>query len=88
MTSKVFREEVESHYYHYAVEPHIGKATIPPYLFLSGAGTGKSRNAAELHHTAYKCFDGTYFPQKNEELAARLRNSFVFHVSFENGTNL
>lgn len=51
------------------------------------AGTGESRNAAELHKTAYKCFDGTYF-EKNEELASRLRHPFVFHVSLESRTGL
>lgn len=43
---------------------------------------------AEYHQTAYKCFDGTYFEEKNGELANRLKNSYVFHVSLGNGTGL
>ena len=57
------------------------------YIFLSGAGTGKSRNAAELHQTTYKCFNGHYF-QRNEKLAILILGAFVFHVSFENGTSI
>lgn len=67
----------------------MDKLTIPLYLFLSGAGTGKSRNAAELHHTAYKCFNGTYLGMaRNDELADRLKDSLVFHVGFEGGSDL
>lgn len=83
----VLRKEIERHYHYYAVERRIYKTTMPLYLSLSGAGTGKSRNATELHHTAYKCFDGTYYRHKDEELASRLRDSMVFHVSLENGTS-
>lgn len=78
--------EVQRHFSNY-MDDHIDKTTIPLYLFLSGAGTGKSRNAAELDKTIHSCFDGTYF-DKNEQLASQLRTSFVFHVSFENGTSL
>jgi hypothetical protein len=74
----------------------IDKQHIPLYLFLSGAGTGKSRNAAELHKTAYDCFNGTLFPKhkdaelakREEKLARMLENAFVFHISLENGTSL
>lgn len=66
---------------------HVDKTAIPLYFFLSGAGTGKSRNAAELHQTVYKCFNGHYF-QRNEKLANLILDAFVFHVSFENGTSI
>jgi hypothetical protein len=63
--------------------------TIPLYLFLSGADTGKSRNASELHILARQCFDGTYSKElEDRELADRLMDPYVFHVSLENGTSL
>jgi hypothetical protein len=78
------------------INGHIDKQHIPLYLFLSGAGTGKSRNAAELHKTAYDCFNGTHFPKnkdgelakREEELAQMLENPFIFYISLENGTSL
>lgn len=82
----MLHDEVQAHFYNYQHQ-YIDKTTIPLYLFLSGAGTGKSRNAAELHETVYKCFDGTYFDE-NKELTSRLQSPFVFHVSLENGTSL
>lgn len=85
---EVLRKEIQRHYYYYALERQVNKTTMPLYLFLSGAGTGKSRNATELHETALKCFDGTYHRHQNEQLAGRLRNPMVFHVSLENGTSL
>jgi hypothetical protein len=83
------------HYTAY-INGHIDKQHIPLFLFLSGAGTGKSRNAAELHKTAYDCFNGTHFPKnkdgelakREEELAQMLENPFIFHISLENGTSL
>lgn len=61
------RTQVQCHFTNYTSQ-HIEKTTIPLYLSLSGAGTGKSKNAAELHQTAYKCFNGHYF-QRNEKNA-------------------
>ncbi|KAI8595726.1 hypothetical protein EDD21DRAFT_358778 [Dissophora ornata] len=59
------------------------KIYMPLYLFLSGAGTGKSRNASEFHLTALRCLaDG------DEGLKSRLQNAVVFHDSLENGTAL
>lgn len=43
------------------IKRYKDKRHVPLYLFLSGASTGKSRNAAELHRTAYNCFNGTHF---------------------------
>lgn len=80
------RTQVQCHFDSYTSQ-HIEKTTIPLYLFLSGAGIGKSRNTAELHQTTYKCFNGHYF-QRNDKLVNLIRDSFVFHASFENGTSI
>lgn len=62
----------------------MNKMAIPLYLFLSGVGTGKSRNAAELHKTAYRCFNGSYpGMDRNDKLADRLQDPIVFHISLE-----
>ncbi|RHZ69343.1 hypothetical protein Glove_284g6 [Diversispora epigaea] len=58
------------------------KSYIPIYLFISGPGIGKSRNATELHHTTVKC------ASKDSELRNRLENAWVFNVSYENGNSL
>jgi hypothetical protein len=77
----VLRDEVEH------INWHLDKMTIPLYLFLSGAGTGKSRNACELDNSANRCFNGTY-SEKKDDLAEWLKDPFVFHVTFENGTSI
>lgn len=80
----VLHEEVWEHYRNYK-NGIMDKTTIPIYLFFSGAGTGKSRNAAEFSRTILKCFDGTFFKEKsNSELATRLKEPFVFHVNLIN----
>jgi hypothetical protein len=92
---KELRSSMFEHYTTY-INGFIDKQSIPLYLFLSGAGTGKSRNAAELHKTAYNCFNGTHFPKhkdaelakREEKLAQMLETPFVFHISLENGTGL
>lgn len=89
------RRHMLQHYTDF-IEGRTDKQNIPIYLFLSGAGTGKSRNVAELHKTAFDCFNGTYFPKtddgklarREEELARLLENPFVFHVTLENGTSI
>ena len=85
MTS-ILHEQVEEHFRNYR-HKLFDKNTIPLYLFLSGAGTGKSRNATELHRSVRKCFDGTLF-ENNDILASCVHDPFVFHISFENGTSL
>lgn len=60
----------------------------PLYLILFGVGTGKSRNATELHKTAYKGFNEGYFKGKNERLASQLQYPIVLHASFENDTGI
>lgn len=84
--TEVLHDEVKQHFDN-NVRQYIDKTTMPLYLFLSGAGTGKSRNAAELDKTIYKCFDGTYFDE-NQQLVSQLQSRLVFHVSLENGTSL
>ncbi|CAG8616900.1 19902_t:CDS:2 [Dentiscutata erythropus] len=60
------------------------KLNLPIYLFLSGAGTGKSRNANEFHQTAITCL----LAQEDEELLTRIKEAWVFHVTYENGFGL
>lgn len=65
----------------------VHKSTIPLHLFLSGAGTGKSRHAVELHHTALICFNDV-FPFIDNELAHDLHDPLVFHISYEDGSGI
>jgi hypothetical protein len=60
------------------------QSSIPLYLFLSGLGTGKSRNANEFHQTAINSLSA----KEDKELLDRIRDAYVFHVSYENGTSL
>ncbi|GJJ77568.1 hypothetical protein EMPS_09927 [Entomortierella parvispora] len=59
------------------------KSNIPLYLFLSGAGTGKSRNAQEFHHSARLCLT-----ENDQELQNKIGHAWVFHVTLENGTSV
>ncbi|GJJ67660.1 hypothetical protein EMPS_00006 [Entomortierella parvispora] len=56
------------------------KSTIPLYLFLCGAGTGKSRNAQEFHQSATLCLT----EEEDQELRSKIEHAWVFHVSLEN----
>jgi hypothetical protein len=76
------RREIRDHYRKFR-EGLVDKTCMPLYLFLSGAGTGKSRNATEFHRTAMTCLG-----DEDEELREKLRNAWVFHTSFENGSSL
>ncbi|KAF9424621.1 hypothetical protein BGZ76_003497 [Entomortierella beljakovae] len=76
----ILRNEISEHFEHF-IAGEQDKTTIPLYLFLSGAGTGKSRNAQEFHHSAYQCLAG------HDPLRTRIENAWVFHVSLENGTS-
>jgi hypothetical protein len=71
------RENILRHYDNYAID----KQTIPLYLFLSGAGTGKSRSGLEFHKTALQCFDGTWFPKcedpKLSDIEKRLQSALL-----------
>ncbi|RUS29163.1 hypothetical protein BC938DRAFT_480973 [Jimgerdemannia flammicorona] len=73
---------IRDHYKSYR-SGNIDKITMPLYLFLSGAGTGKSRNASEFHRTVVECLG-----DEDEELKNKFRNAWVFHVSLENGSTL
>ena len=75
------------------------KKLIPVYLFLSGAGTGKSRNAQEFHKLALQFFDATYGfndseleksqdQREIEDIVQCLKNPYIFHVTLENGCSL
>ncbi|CAI2190318.1 6574_t:CDS:2 [Funneliformis geosporum] len=48
------RDKLKEHYKNF-FQANIDKTYIPIYLFLSGAGTGKSRNAEEFYRTAIAC---------------------------------
>jgi hypothetical protein len=76
------RKEIRDHYRNFR-EGLVDKTCMPLYLFLSGAGTGKSRNATEFHRTAVNCLG-----DEDEELREKLRNAWVFHTSFDNGSSL
>ncbi|RPB23852.1 hypothetical protein L211DRAFT_849465 [Terfezia boudieri ATCC MYA-4762] len=82
---EVLRPALTEHYRNYKAQ-RIDKKTMPLYMFLAGAGTGKSRNANEFRHTVYKILEETN--PVHAELADRLRRAWVFHVSFENGTTI
>ncbi|RUS18903.1 hypothetical protein BC938DRAFT_475865, partial [Jimgerdemannia flammicorona] len=68
-------------------DSHKDKSTIPTYLFLSGAGTGKSRNANEFRKTGVESLSSD-----DSELASTLRTrlsgAWVFNVSFETGNSI
>src|SRR4051794_5915121 len=51
-------QETVKHYNHFE-NKRDDKTHRPIYLFLSGAGTGKSRNATEFHDTLIKCLRDT-----------------------------
>ncbi|KAG0350780.1 hypothetical protein BG005_009679, partial [Podila minutissima] len=57
--------------------------TMPLYLFLSGAGTGKSRNAQEFHQSALNCLT----EEDDPDLRDGIGKAWVFHVTLENGTS-
>jgi hypothetical protein len=61
------RIEIKEHYKQFILR-NFDKTHIPIYLFLSGAGTGKSRNASEFHKTAINCLSAN----QDEELLASL----------------
>ncbi|RHZ89178.1 hypothetical protein Glove_18g27 [Diversispora epigaea] len=48
---QILRSELKNHYENFILR-HFDKANLPLYLFLSEAGTRKSRNTNEFHQTA------------------------------------
>jgi hypothetical protein len=76
------RDGIQKHYRHFKARD-IDKTKMPLYLFLCGAGTGKSRNAYEFHETTMAVLS-----DDDDELREKLKTAWVFHTSMENGTNL
>jgi hypothetical protein len=76
------KPHLDAHFKSYQDTGRVEKGKGPPYFFLSGAGTGKSRSANEFHQTLIECSREL----KNEELERRLRGAKVFHVDLDNGT--
>src|SRR6185369_15242937 len=80
---QILRRELKDHYENFILG-RIDKLNLPLYLFLSGAGTGKSRNANEFHQTAITCLS----EPEDKELLTRIKEAWVFLVSYESGTTL
>ncbi|CAJ0831051.1 9052_t:CDS:2 [Entrophospora sp. SA101] len=74
------QEETEKHHFHFC-NGENDKINRPIYLFFSGAGTGKSRNASEFHNTLIKCLNCS----KDLKLKEKIQDAWVFNVSLENG---
>ncbi|CAG8748075.1 5060_t:CDS:2, partial [Funneliformis mosseae] len=70
---QILRRELKNHYENFILG-RFDKLNLPIYLFLSGAGTGKSRNANEFHQTAITCLPA----QEDEELLTRIKEAWVF----------
>jgi hypothetical protein len=81
---KTLATNVLTHYDSYK-KNQIDKTYIPTYFYLGGAGTGKPRHGSEFASSVQEAIT---LHTKPHELAQRLKNAFVFHVSFGNGTSL
>ncbi|GES84608.1 crinkler (CRN) family protein, putative [Rhizophagus clarus] len=79
------RDELKGHYENF-LKGNFDKTYILIYLFLSGAGISKSRNAQEFHKTAiaYLSVD----EDEDLELRKKIENAFVFSIGFENRNSL
>ncbi|KAF9095501.1 hypothetical protein BGX27_001265 [Mortierella sp. AM989] len=75
------QREIKAHHHDF-FSGQRDKSTIPMYLFLCGAGTGKSRNAQEFHRSAVYCL-----AEEDRELRNKIEHAWVFHISLENGTS-
>jgi hypothetical protein len=82
---EVLGTNVLEHYAYYKSNK-MDKTYIPAYLYLGGAGTGKSRHASEFASSIQEAIELHVQHPLYHELAQRLKTLFVFHVSFENGT--
>ena len=85
MVARILGPAVTTHYNDYK-QGRIDKKTMPLYIILGGAGTGKSRHANEFHRTVCSSLD--LADPASKVLADQLKNAWVFHVSFENGTEI
>ncbi|CAB4417333.1 unnamed protein product [Rhizophagus irregularis] len=81
---QILREALRKHHKNFTLGRIDKKSDLPLYLFLSGAGTGKSRNANEFHQTAITCLSA----QEDGELLTKIKEAWVFHTSYENGFGL
>ncbi|KAF9142525.1 hypothetical protein BGX20_007232, partial [Mortierella sp. AD010] len=81
---KILRKTIKEHHTNF-IRGERDKLYMPLYLFLCGAGTGKSRNAQEFHKSAFECLSGE--GQDEQELRNKIKNAWVFHISLENGTS-
>ncbi|CAB5353877.1 unnamed protein product [Rhizophagus irregularis] len=81
---QILREALRKHHKNFTLGRIDKKSDLPLYLFLSGAGTGKSRNANEFHQTAIICLSA----QEDGELLTKIKEAWVFHTSYENGFGL
>src|SRR5438270_5358826 len=70
---------VLEHYQHYT-RNEIDKTYIPSYFYLGGAGTGKSRSVSEFATSIQEAIRLNPQHALYNELAQRLKKSFVFHV--------
>ncbi|KAK3821633.1 MAG: hypothetical protein J3Q66DRAFT_154461 [Benniella sp.] len=78
----LLRDTIKSHFNAF-FQGHRDKTMIPLYLFLCGAGTGKSRNAQEFQQSLVSCLSLA----DDNELKGRIKTAWAFHVSLENGTS-
>src|SRR4051812_31207039 len=81
--NEILQKVLKQHYENFILS-RFDKRNIPIYLFLSGAGTGKSRNANEFHQMAITCLSA----KEDENLLARIQQAWVFLISYENGLSL
>jgi hypothetical protein len=84
---KMLARNVLEHYDSYK-QNQVDKTYVPAYFYLGGAGTGKSRHASEFAHSVQEAIELDTKHPFYHDLTQRLKNPFVFHVSFENGTSL
>ncbi|RIA92386.1 hypothetical protein C1645_820819 [Glomus cerebriforme] len=80
---QILQKEFKNHYKYYR-QGQFRQSYMPMYFFLSGAGTGKSRNATEFYNTTIKCFE----KEGDSELKNMIQNALVFNITFENDTSL
>jgi hypothetical protein len=78
---QLLQKEISAHY-DYWKKMIYDKTVHPLFLVLSGAGTGKSRLLQEFPRLSKETIGTT----DNTELIDRLQDSYVFNISFENGT--
>lgn len=78
----LLQDTIKSHFNAF-FQGYRDKSTIPLYLFLCGAGTGKSRNAQEFQQSPASCLGLA----EDKELKVRIKTAWACHVSFENGTS-